>query len=173
MILFEEKDDRFYIKKSTIENAGLGLFAKTKIKKHSYLEISGILVKRESIADQCTNYANSYKFAAKVTREGELINIGEYLIVPMGYAGIVNHSSENNVEIKYLRDYIKRNQHSGEAVYWFIKDVEPDEEILGNYGDAWNGLLDWVNKTKSEETHENWKEFLNLDLYNLGSLISI
>ena len=112
MTLFEEKDDRFYIKKSNVNNAGVGLFAKMPIKKNSFLEISGILVERESIADQCTSYANAYKFAARVERKEKLVNIGKYLIVPMGFAGIVNHAdtpNNQNVEIRYLKDYIKRN----------------------------------------------------------------
>jgi hypothetical protein len=66
MIVFEEDDDRFYIAQSTVNLAGNGLFAKKPIKKNDWLEITGVLVHRESVADQCTYYANAYKFAADV-----------------------------------------------------------------------------------------------------------
>lgn len=140
MIVFEEDDDRFYITQSTVNLAGNGLFAKRAIKKNEWLEITGVLVHRESVADQCTYYANSYKFAANVKIKGEKINISEFLIVPLGYAGIVNHTKdkkEQNVEIRYLGDeYTKKSLHADKAVYWFIKDVSAGEEILGHYGES-------------------------------------
>ncbi len=88
MMLVEEKDKRFYIKKSNIKDAGMGVFASEDIKKGSYLEIIGVMVNVDSVADQCTNFAKDYKFAAqyedKYTRH----------IIPMGYAAIINHATE-------------------------------------------------------------------------------
>ena len=96
MIIFEENDDRFYVKESTVNRAGKGLFAAKEIKKNSWLEITGVLVERGSVADDCTYYANAYKFAANVVRKGDKVDVGQFVIVPMGYAGIVNHTDEKN-----------------------------------------------------------------------------
>lgn len=175
MIFYEEKDTRFYIKESTILEANKGLFAKEKIYKGDFLEISGVLVKRESIADLCTHYANNYKFAARVKRLANgKIDIGDNVIVPLGYAGIVNHAKDKasqNVEIRYIKR-TKKNENSDDAVYYFLRDVDKDEEILGNYGDSWDSMLKWINEsTKDQQCIEDWEKFLMFDLYNLGSLI--
>lgn len=175
MIFYEETDSRFYIKNSTILEANKGLFAKEKILKGDYLEISGVLVKRQSAADLCTHYANNYKFAARVKRSADgKVDIGENLIVPLGYAGIVNHASkkeDQNVEIRYMKR-TKKNENSDDAVYYFLRDVEKDEEVLGNYGDSWDSMLKWINESnKNNQINEEWEKFLMFDLYNLGSLI--
>ena len=94
----------------------------------------------------------------------------------MGYAGIVNHTSDKdlqNVEIQYLKR-TKKNENSDEAVYYFIKDVEPDKEILGNYGNSWDSVLNWVNETnKNKQPLKDWEKFLSYNLYDLGSLIKM
>lgn len=177
MIVFEEDDDRFYIAQSTVNLAGNGLFAKKPIKKNDWLEITGVLVHRESVADQCTYYANAYKFAADVKRNGDKINIGEFLIVPLGFAGIVNHAKDKrqqNVEIRYLDDkYTKKSLHADKAVYWFIKDVDAGEEVLGHYGDGWEKVFNWVHEThdSAKADMKDWEKFLQYNLYNLGDLI--
>jgi hypothetical protein len=177
MIIFEENDDRFYIKESTIKTAGKGLFAKRKIEKDEYLPISGIMVKRNSIADECTYFFNSYKVAANMKKKGDLVDIGEYVIVPLGYAGIVNHIDSltlQGVEIRYCGDqYPQKTPHAGKAVYWFLRDIEKDEEIFGNYGQGWNNVLDWVNEVhnKTGYAKKSWQEFLDFDLYNMKELI--
>lgn len=129
MIFVEETDNRFYIKESTIPNAGFGCFAKEKIKKSDYLEIIGIKVKYGSLIDLCTKYAKNYKFSA----EGNF----EECIIPMGYGGMVNHTDDQdlqNVAITYLPpDVPVRNQHAGRAVYMAIRDIEENEELLGKY----------------------------------------
>lgn len=177
MIIFEENDDRFYVKESTVNRAGKGLFAAKEIKKNSWLEITGVLVERGSVADDCTYYANAYKFAANVVRKGDKVDVGQFVIVPMGYAGIVNHSDNEknqNVEIRYLGDeYTKKSLHSDKAVYWFLRDVKKDEEILGHYGQGWNKVLNWVQEThdKTHVEQKDWEKFLGFNLYNLGDLI--
>lgn len=157
MMLIEEKDKRFHVKESTIENAGMGVFASEDIKKDSYLEIIGVMVNVDSVADQCTNFAKDYKFAAqyedKYTRH----------IIPMGYAAIINHATEKqyqNVEIRYINKN-NNNPAASSAVYYFIKDVKKGEEILGNYGEKW--------QTRIVEDAD-WQMFLDLQLYNLGNL---
>ena len=158
-LTFHEMDDRFYIKESTISGAGKGLFARKKILENDKLMIKGILVEKDSPADLCTAFSNSYKFAASLISlpNGE-VDCGNFFIIPLGYAGIVNHitdESKRNVQITYLGNY--------EVAYEFLKDVHKDEEILGNYGDEWQ-------KLKNKTDIKLWKKFLDLNLYDLGGL---
>jgi SET domain-containing protein len=164
MLTINEKDKRFYIAESTQKNAGLGLFASESIEKGEYLEVIGVMVDKDSISDHCTAYANHFKFAADYS------DSFTKHIIPLGYGGIVNHANEKqdqNVEIRY----IKKGKESI-CVYWFLKDVKKDEEVLGNYGEGWNSMSRWVeNVDLNEEDHqEEWDSFLSLGLYNLGKL---
>lgn len=155
MITIEENDQRFYIAESTIENAGRGVFAKHSIPKGSHLEIIGVRVKSGSVSNTCTAYANSYKFASSSDLE--------HFIVPMGYGGIVNHApskEDQNVELRHV---------DSKTVYYFLQDVEADEEILGNYGENWTSVLDWASE-KANLLQDDWTTFLRFDLYNLGKL---
>lgn len=176
MFIFEEEDDRFYMKESTLKNAGKGLFAARKIKEGEFLPVTGILVRRGGIADQCTYYLTSYKFASSAKKNGNSIVLGDYSIIPLGYAGIVNHDEKlQNVEIRYCGDdYPQKSPHAGKAVYWFIRDVEKDEEIFGNYGHAWNNILHKVNEIKDAVDYEkkDWEKFLEYDLYGLNDLVN-
>ena len=175
MMTFEEEDDRFYIAESTIKGAGKGIFAKRHIKKGEYLYITGVKVKRNSVGDECTYFFNPYKFAANVKVKGDLVDMGDYVIVPLGYAGIINHSDENyNVEIRYCGDdYPKRSTHAGKALYWFIRDVQKDEEVFGNYGHAWGKLLGDINEIKNKVDYKkaDWEEFIDFDLYGISELV--
>ncbi len=166
MITIEENDERFYIDSSTLPNAGYGLFAKVPIKAGDWLEVMGVMVKKGGVADTCTHYAKRYKFAGSK---------GDAKIVPMGYAGIVNHidGERQNVEIRRIPGLNKRNVNSSEVVYYFIKDVEVGEEILGNYGEQVGEEVkklveasDYVEKNKKD-----WEEFLEFNLYDLRRLV--
>jgi hypothetical protein len=155
MRLVQEKDERFYIGESTQHGAGRGLFAAVDISRGENLEIIGVEVDRGSVADECTSYADAYKFAADYSD-----SYSRHLI-PMGYGGIVNHANERedqNVQIKYLK-----RKDGVIAVYSFIRDVKKDEEVLGDYGDEW--------RKRVEEEEREWGGFLDLGLYNLGDLI--
>src|SRR3990167_4871707 len=130
MHLISEEDHRFYVKESTLPNAGMGCFTRVPLKPGDYLEVIGVYVSCNGPADKCTHYANRYKFAAKE-------NYTCY-IVPMGYGGMVNHANEpsqQNVEIRWIKHMGKKSQHAGEIVYMVIKDIAVDEELLGNYGE--------------------------------------
>lgn len=165
MILIKEKDDRFYIAESTQAEAGRGLFAARDIKEGERLEVVGVMVDKESPADVCTAYADAFKFAAdyegKYTRH----------IIPMGYAGIVNHANDKkdqNVEIRHV-------SKGGDmvCVYHFTRPVKKDEEVLGDYGSDWRGLADWarsINGSIDEREEEEWRSFLGRGLYNLERL---
>ena len=167
MILMQEKDDRFYIKESTIPDAGMGLFAKVSIKAGSILPIKGVQVQAGSAADQCTAYAKDYKFAACDRKTNRYI-------VPLGYAAIVNHANhprDKNVEIRASNH--SADTFVGKMAYYFLRDVEPDEEILGDYGEFWAGVFNWAqeHKVKEKVTEEDWQTFLSYNLYSLGDLI--
>ena len=169
MILMQEKDDRFYIKESTIPNSGMGLFAKTSIKAGSVLPIRGIQVQIGSDIEICTSYAKDYKFAAcdrKTDRH----------IVPLGYAAMINHASGyyvNNVEIRASQHTQQSDNFTGKMVYYFLKDVKKDEEILGHYGTFWSSVFDWKVKSegKTQVAEDDWQTFLSYGLYNLDSLM--
>jgi len=167
MYILEETDERFTIAESTQPNAGDGLFAKELIKKGDFLEVIGVMVKCGSSADICTAYANSYKFAAAE-------NPTNY-IVPLGYAGIVNHTNDKalqNVALSYSKNRSKRSAHAGQVVYEAIRDIQPGEELLGHYGDGLEGVLKWANEKSSVVDHNKveWNKFLAHNLYDLGIL---
>lgn len=158
MILVKEKDERFYIKESTIKDAGYGVFASRNIKKGEFLEIIGVMVEKDSISDFCTHYAKDYKFAANFEEKFDKH------IIPMGFGAIINHTSDSqkqNAELRYEKHSLK-NPSGGSAIYYFIKDINKDEEILANYG--------WEYQVLSDEKY--WKMFLELNLYNLSKLIN-
>ena len=180
MIVISETDPRFYIKESSIEGAGSGVFAQKKIQKGNYLEIIGVMVKSDSTAHTCTKYANKYKFASneEITHQ----------IIPMGFAAIINHAinqKEQNIEIEFIKDslvtsnwseenknYKNKNHAAGPIMYRVIKDINKDEEVLGYYGDPWNKILRWTDKYKEDDkgSIDSWETFISHDLYNLGLL---
>jgi len=166
---FDEMDDRFYIKESLIKDAGNGLFARCAISKGEKIDITGVLVERGSRADICTTFANPYKFASNIIEMADgTFEPSNKLIIPLGFSGIVNHigdESKMNVQITYFGN--------DNIAYMFIKDVQKNEEILGNYGKEWQKLLEWSQKQKeNDKTDKNdWEKFLSLNLYNLGDLL--
>ena len=109
----EEADDRLYVAESTNRGAGRGLFAKVPLERNESVEVIGMLVPARSAADQCTSYADAYKF-----------RVGGYLLVPAGYGGMANHSSSPNMQkvIKGRRVYLRA-----------LRRIEKDEELLFAY----------------------------------------
>jgi hypothetical protein len=168
MILIEETDNRFYIAPSTIPDAGLGVFAAQDLPAGSFLEIIGIQVKHKSIADQCTHYADHYKFGAKPGQEQNR------LVVPMGYAAIINHAPKSelqNVEIRSNKGPT-RNPAAGQMVYFFLRNIKKDEEIFGNYGEIQGKVFEWAEQRVEiiNQTQDAWETLLETDIYNLGVL---
>ena len=175
MILVEETDERFYLKESTVPNAGLGVYAKVTLHKGDYLEIIGVMVKTNSLADECTHYGQKYKFAAngKIVR-GKYETDYSKKVLPVGYGGMVNHATipeQQNAEIFY-RNGPNRNPAAGKAVYRFNREIKPDEEVLGNYGEQWMDIMGWAeNKAEDiDKSEDEWKTFLLYNLYTLGQL---
>lgn len=163
MIFIEERDNRFYIDKSTIENAGYGCFAKEKIKKGDFLEIIGVMVRKGSVADFCTHYANNYKFMGD-KKTGK--------IVPFGYGGMVNHTDipeKQNVFLTSREGYNKISHNASHIVYEALRDIMPGEELLGNYGPSFDKVIKMIQLNLTEK--EIWNKFISYDLYNLKEII--
>lgn len=103
-------DERFEIRPSTIPGAGLGLFAAQDLAAGEELEVVGPRVLAGSIEDQCTSYADSHKF-----------RVGDQLILPFGFAGMVNHHDTPNMErlIQQDRVFLKtlRRVNRGEELF--------------------------------------------------------
>lgn len=167
MHIVEETDLRFELKQSTIANAGTGCFAIADLKKGDHIEVIGVYVSATGLASKCTGYANRYKFMGSEKKNMH--------IVPMGFAGMINHTEDTalqNVELKHIPNLSKRSVHAGQVVYRFIRDIASGEELLGYYGD------DKVKEVKWFATHAEyhkdkgglWEQFLSLNLYNLGLL---
>lgn len=169
MILIEETDPRFRYDESTLPNAGFGCFAKQLIKKGDWLEVMGVMVRQGSVTDLCTHYARRYKFAGTKA---------DAKIVPMGWAALVNHTNDKtlqNCEIRHIRGLKKRSEHSSEIVYYFLRDVQPGEEVIGNYGDQIGGEVQQTleNVGYAEANKADWDLFLSYDLYDLKRLCDL
>jgi hypothetical protein len=111
----DDPDARFAIGPSTIAGAGNGLFARLPLATGDRLEVIGVLVQADSTSDRCTHFADAYK-----------VRVGNLLLIPLGYAALVNHSPCPNVE-KVIE---------GEKVYLrALRDISPGEEVLFTYSD--------------------------------------
>src|SRR5436309_1873858 len=110
-----EPDERFYIKKSTILGAGRGCFASVPLQAGDCLEVVGVLIRPDSAADRCTAYADHYKFR----------HAGQ-LLIPVGFAGLVNHSLTPNLE---------RHERNGKLFLRALRDITADEELFFTYSE--------------------------------------
>ncbi len=81
--------------------------------KGAMIRVTGFLVRRGSVADRCTHYADPYKF-----------RVGKELLIPTGYAALVNHSMQPNVT-KIIR---------GKKVYLqALRPIAKGEELFHSY----------------------------------------
>lgn len=111
--LFEESDQRFYVAESTVPGAGRGLFARVPLSPGDRLHVIGVLVRAGSDSDTCTAYADHYKF-----------RVGDKLLIPLGFGGMVNHSLAPNLE-KVI---------DGEGVFLqVLRPVQAGEELFFTY----------------------------------------
>lgn len=168
MNFVEETDTRFYIKESTLPNAGYGCFANTFLKAGDWLEIIGVYVKTGGLADECTHYAKRYKFAGSPKKNAK--------IVPMGFGGIVNHSDDawlQNCRLEYVAGLNKRNEHSGQVIYRFTRDILTNEELIGNYGPDIGEEIKKMNTNVDflDNNIEEINRFLKFDLYDTNSIV--
>jgi hypothetical protein len=104
-------DRCFHIRTSTIPGAGKGLFARTPMVAGERFQVQGLLVRKDSLADRCTAYADAYKF-----------RVGNDLLIPLGYGGLVNHSLSPNLEkvVEGKRVYLQalRPIKAGEELFF-------------------------------------------------------
>ncbi len=111
-----EDDPRFCLKKSTIQGAGLGVFTLVPLREGDCLEVIGVRVKPESVADRCSPFADRHKFLR-----------ADWLIIPLGYAGMVNHSAQPNMV---------RCEKGDKLFLQALRDIAADEELFHAYNDA-------------------------------------
>lgn len=114
--LLEEPDDRFEVRDSTIPGAGRGVFARVDLPAGATLDVVGVRVQRDTIADACTHFADHHKF-----------RVGDCLLIPVGFGGLVNHSVTPNFE-KVVE---------GDRVFLrALRPVAAGEELFFRYPDA-------------------------------------
>ena len=115
MTVLDDTDSRFSVAPSSIPGAGRGLFARVALRQGDRLAVIGVRVRRDSVADRCTAYADAYK-----------IRVGDDLLIPCGLAAMVNHSTQPN-----LTKVIE-----GDAVFLeLLRDVDAGEELCFCYSD--------------------------------------
>lgn len=112
-IVVSEDDDRFYIAESHIPGAGDGLYARVPLERGTRLAVVGVLIAADSVADRCTRYADEHKY-----------RVGDYLLIPLGYGAMANHSSTPNVA-KVVEGHDVHLQA--------LRDIEADEELCFAY----------------------------------------
>lgn len=113
-MLVDETDDRFYVAESTLPEAGNGLFAKVALNEGDRFEVIGALVLRESISDLCSHYADDHKF-----------RVGDYLLIPLGFGGMANHSVNPNLE--------KVFEGENRVFLRALRRIETGEELFFTY----------------------------------------
>lgn len=170
MHIVEETDLRFGLLASTMPDAGTGCFAKVDLKKDDWIEVIGVYVKRGGPADKCTHYAARYKFAGNDNQD--------MYIVPMGYAGMINHTDDEslqNVKLEFCRGLAKKSQDAGQVIYRFQRDIKAGEELLGFYGEDKDKEIQWLKERTAYHNKEGtlWSEFCEKNFYNLGLLAKI
>lgn len=114
--LLDESDDRFELRPSTIPGAGHGVFARVGLPAGAVLPVIGVLVRRESVSDRCSHFADCHKF-----------RIGDKLLIPLGYGGLVNHSNQPNLEKVIEGDEVSLRT---------VRPVTAGEELFFRYPDA-------------------------------------
>jgi SET domain len=110
-----ESDDRFTVGPSTIPGAGRGLFARVALAAGDRLEVIGVCVPAGSVSDDCTRYADEHKF-----------RVGDDLLIPVGLAGMVNHSATPNLE----------KVSDGDRLFLrAVRDIAAEEELFFRYSE--------------------------------------
>ena len=112
-IVLDERDDRVYVAASRIPGAGNGLFARVPIRAGDRLAVFGVTIPADSVADQCTRYADQYKY-----------RVGNTLIIPVGYAAMVNHCAAPN---------LTKVMENGALYLEALRDIAADEELSFAY----------------------------------------
>ena len=92
------------------------MFAGVPLAAGEELNVLGVVIPANSPADECTRYADEYKF-----------RVGDALLIPVGYGGMVNHSSQApNMEKVVV----------GGAVHLrTLRPIAANEELLFRYSE--------------------------------------
>jgi hypothetical protein len=106
-------DARFRIGPSKMRGAGLGVLAVVPIREGELVEVLGVPMARGSEEDICTAYGDAYK-----------IEHGLLLILPTGYAGMMNDSDTPNM---------KKCVKAGTLFLRAVRDIEAGEELTIRY----------------------------------------
>jgi hypothetical protein len=111
--MLEELDDRFYVGPSSIPGAGDGLFSRVPLRAGDRLAVIGMTIRADSVADRCTRYADEHKY-----------RVGDSLVIPIGYAAMVNHSSSPNMA---------KVADGGGLYLEALRDIDTNEELSFAY----------------------------------------
>ena len=112
-----ETDDKYYVKESDIENAGLGLYARQRLPVGTRLEVVGALVEKVGAGEVCTRYARDYRF----------LYDDNTMLIPTGWAGMANHSTRFNSVLVKVEDKLYLEM---------LRDIHANEEIVYEYSTA-------------------------------------
>ena len=131
--------ERVYVSKSGISGAGMGLFARRKIKKNEMIgEYVGEFLTKEQHEKR---YPGDARSAYGVETE-----LNDFID-----ASDVNESNQLRYANDMISDRSKTNarivgdRHEARVFFEASKDIEPDEEIFANYGDEY-----WMEGKKTE-----------------------
>jgi len=91
-----------------------GIFARKNIKKYSILEEVPYIIISKPENSEIITYTYS--------------NDDEFLMLPFGFAGLYNHSSDPNAD--WMKDYVNMTM-----THFAIKDISVGEEIYIDYGE--------------------------------------
>ncbi len=117
LIEIDESCDKFYVAESTIENAGMGLFAKEPLPMGFKLDIVGFFVQKNTPSEICTRHARDYRIQYQ----------GDWFLIPTGWAAMANHTRSNPNAILVKSDSL---------FLQMTRPIAKNEEILYEYSDA-------------------------------------
>lgn len=114
-------ESNIYIKKSTVEGIGDGVFANKDFKKDDIVEICNFLKIKLDVARN--NILFDYVFSYDK----------DHHAVVLGNGMLYNHSKNNNITYKF-------NDKRTKLVFTAKRDIKKGEELLDNYGSHWFNL---------------------------------
>jgi SET domain-containing protein len=133
----KEYDKRTAIKKSTIPDAGNGLFAAVKIKKGEVIgELGGRLISDNDPAQGNHYIASIPECAWKTTHPYKSIDSKHY----GGHASRINFapSKINGIETHFQNAAIKQICQPPYFIFIALRDIKPGAEIWSSYGPHYN-----------------------------------
>jgi hypothetical protein len=129
----KEYDKRTIVKKSTIPNAGNGLFARVRIKKGEVIgELGGRLVSDNSYPEANHYLASLPECAWKETHPYKYLDSKDYgaNVSRINFAP----SKINGLETNFQNASIRQLCHHPYFIFVALKDIEPGTEIWSSYG---------------------------------------